>query len=319
MQVPKQEQAEQGTRADQRHWKTSISDQPPHIFLKSNFPNKLPFSGKSIQHPFESASNGQDTILGHSFPPPALKRPAPTLICLSATPFFHEQPNFLLAASQRQAAGNGWEQLRGDKSSEVTCHWVAFCQGRIFGSAQSWNYIAERNTCLVMRLSCIHLLCRKWTPDCNFCFPLNSLFCKAHILSCFLKHSSKQKLSSPHRRFSILSQPCLEHTEPGRGSGAATPRPGWFLLPEARLCSVQPQSWCCSSTAAPTVQNTSSNSKHCPEHCDSIQWWAVCAVGMAVELGAFQQLSLPPNPACPWGPGYLLVLSSTLTSALSNH
>lgn len=32
---------------------------------------------------------------------------------------FHEQPNFLLAASQRQEAGNGWEQLRLQKSLAI--------------------------------------------------------------------------------------------------------------------------------------------------------------------------------------------------------
>lgn len=100
-------------------WKTFISDQSPNKFLKSNFPTQTPIFWQDYPIPFASASSGgnctlQDTILGHSFPPPAPKRPAPIFICLSSHPILPWAAKFssLQYHRDREAGNSNLETAR---------------------------------------------------------------------------------------------------------------------------------------------------------------------------------------------------------------
>lgn len=167
-------------------WKTSISDQSSNIPLKSNFPTQthIRYSSKSIRYRVRHAVVAPAHCRTPSWDIPSLLLHPPSS-AYHPTPSFHKQPNFPpcnITEIRRQEMAS-WEQLRGEaRLQKSLAPWAAIHHGRIFASAQSWNYIAEKNACLVVRLNCIHLLCRKWTPDCNFGIPLNSL--------CFVKHTS---------------------------------------------------------------------------------------------------------------------------------
>lgn len=98
--------------------------------------------------------------------------------------------------------------------------------------------------------------------------------------------------------------------------GAATPYPGWLLLPEARLHSVQPQGWCCSSIPASLGFGTYS-AEHKWEfqavpswalglnplagcwECEAAWGWRWGREHFGSSLWTFWQLSLPTLLSCP--------------------
>lgn len=154
------------------------------------------------------------------------------------------------------------------------------------------------------------------------------MFCKAHILSCFLKHSLKEKFSSFHRHFSILFQPCLEHNEPARGSRCCHSLPlggSCFQRPGFAACSPRADAAVpllpCSGLAAAVRTLPGIPSSAVLSTVISPGNGRLCVQGrMAVDIPAAVPAHTPvlsPNTAspaaaaaCPEGPGYLLALSS---------